>query len=134
MVKNKVKFSLWLSPEVRKEVEDFCRENRHLSQSEFIENAVSFYLAYLHAQKAEMLLPNAVAEMIDGKLEIMMKKLGRMLFKHAVETNITNHLIAADTDLSQQTYEHLRNRSVREVRETNGEITFLDDLKFQKGW
>ena len=54
------------------------------------------------------------------------------MFKLEVESNITNHLIAADSDLNVETYERLRNRSVREVQETNGEISFKDDLIFQK--
>ena len=56
-----------------------------------------------------------------------------MMFKHSVETNITNHILCADTDIDRQTYEHLRNRSVREVLETNGELKFEDALQFQRG-
>lgn len=55
-----------------------------------------------------------------------------MRFKHSVETNITNHILCTDTDIDVPIYEHLRNRSVREVRETNGELTFEDALRFQK--
>ena len=39
---------------------------------------------------------------------------------------------AADTDIDLDTYEKLRARSVREVRETGGSISFQDDLVFQK--
>ncbi|MBR2895920.1 MAG: hypothetical protein IKC03_09760 [Oscillospiraceae bacterium] len=131
---NKSKHAFWLTPEAKTKVETTYQLAQCKSQSEFVEHAIRFYSAYICADHAGDFLPAAIAQVIEGKHNIMMKQLGRMLFKHAVETNITNHLIAADTDLSQQTYEHLRNRSVREVRETNGEITFLDDLKFQKGW
>lgn len=31
-----------------------------------------------------------------------------------------------------ETYEKLRSRSIREVKQTNGEISFKDDLIFQK--
>ena len=130
----KNKHAFWLTPEAKNKVEVTYKLAQCKSQSEFVEQAIRLYAAYVCAEHAGDFLPAAIAQVIEGKHNIMMKQLGRMLFKHAVETNITNHLIAADTDLSQQTYEHLRNRSVREVRETNGEITFLDDLKFQKGW
>ena len=83
-------------------------------------------------ENAGACLPRALSDIIEAKFAIIKKKLGRIMFKHSVETNITNHILAADTDMDQQTYEHLRNRSVREVLETNGEITFLDNLKFQK--
>ena len=54
------------------------------------------------------------------------------MFKQAVECNIVHHIIAADSDLDWDTYERLRVRSLREVQQTNGEISFGDDLIFQK--
>ena len=132
MVKDKVKFTLWLSPEMRKEVECAYREDNCASQSEFIENAIRFYSGYLHAQKASDYLPRVLSEVLEGKFAVIKKKLGRIMFKHSVEANITNHILCSDTDIDLQTYEHLRNRSVREVLETNGELSFKDALKFQK--
>ena len=132
MVKDKVKFTLWLSPEMRKEVELAYREDNCASQSEFIEKAIKFYSGYLHAQKASEYLPRVLSAVLEGKFAVIKKKLGRIMFKHSVETNITNHILCADTDIDQQTYEHLRNRSVREVLETNGELKFDDALRFQK--
>ena len=133
MVKDKVKFTLWLSQEMRKEVEYAYREDNCASQSEFIEKAIKFYSGYLHAQKASEYLPRVLSEVLEGKFAVIKKKLGRIMFKHSVETNITNHILCADTDIDQQTYEHLRNRSVREVLNTNGELKFDDALRFQKG-
>ena len=133
MVKDKVKFTLWLSPEMRKEVELAYREDNCASQSEFIEKAIKFYSGYLRAQKASEYLPRVLSEVLEGKFAVIKKKLGRIMFKHSVETNITNHILCADTDIDQQTYEHLRNRSVREVLNTNGELKFDDALRFQKG-
>ena len=37
-----------------------------------------------------------------------------------------------DTDMDLDTYERLRGRSLREVKQTKGEISFEDDLIFQK--
>lgn len=132
MVKDKVKFTLWLSPEMRKEVEYAYREDNCASQSEFIEKAIRFYSGYIHTQKASNYLPRILSEILDGKFAVIQKKLGRMMFKHSVETNITNHILCADTDIDVPTYQHLRNRSVREVKETNGELTFENALRFQK--
>ena len=133
MVKDKVKFTLWLSPEMRKEVEYAYREDNCTSQSEFIEKAIRFYSGYIHTQKASNYLPHVLGEILEGKFAVLNKKLGRIMFKHSVETNITNHILCADTDIDQPTYERLRNRSVREVLETNGELKFEDALRFQKG-
>ena len=59
-------------------------------------------------------------------------RIGKLLFKQAVEGNIVNHILAADTDMDVETYERLRSRSLREVKQTKGEISFKDDLIFQK--
>ena len=128
----KTKHGFWLPPETKDKVEKFYRVDNCKSQSEFIEKAINFYVGYVCTENAGAFLPRALSDIIEAKFAIIKKKLGRIMFKHSVETNITNHILAADTDMDQQTYEHLRNRSVREVLETNGEITFLDNLKFQK--
>lgn len=132
MVKDKVKFSLWLYLETRAEVEYLWREDNCGSQSKFVEKAIRFYAGYLHTKKASEYLLRVLGDVIEGKSAVIMKKLGKLLFKHSVETNITNHILCADTDIDVPTYQHLRNRSVREVRETNGELTFKDTLIFQK--
>ena len=128
----KTKHGFWLTPETKEKVEKFYRVDNCKSQSEFIEKAINFYVGYVCTENAGAFLPRALSDIIEAKFAIIKKKLGRIMFKHSVETNITNHILAADTDMDQQTSEHLRNRSVREVLETNGEITFLDNLKFQK--
>ena len=132
MVAGKKKFALWLTPEVKSLVESHFREDNCVSQSEYIEKAIRFYTGYLHAEKAGSYLPRTLAEMLDATLDLFAQRMGRLMFKQAVECNITNHMIAADSDVDVDTYQRLRSRSVREVRETNGEISFKDDLVFQK--
>ena len=77
-------------------------------------------------------MPRVLADILISGFGNFGDRMGRLMFKQAVETNIINHLLAADSDLDIPTYEKLRQRSVREVQETNGEISFKDDLIFQK--
>ena len=132
MVTGKNKFALWLTPEGKTLVEDHYRADNCRSQSEYIEKAICFYSGYLDAQKAEQYLPRVLAQMLDAKLDLLGNRIGRLLFKAAVEQNMANHILAADTDIDDATLERLRGRSVREVRETNGQISFKDDLHFQR--
>ncbi len=132
MVIGKEKFTLWISPDAKAKVDYFYKQDNCRSQSEFIEKAVEFYAGYLHTQKASAYLPRVLRDVLEGQFSIVKKKLGRLIFKQAVETNITNHIIAHDTDIDYEQFERLRYRSVREVSQTNGEISFKDDLKFQK--
>ena len=128
----KQRFTLWLSPELREEIHSVYRSDNCTTQSEFIEKALTFYLGYLHASKASEFLPALIGETLDSNFKVFQRKLGRLIFKQAVETNITNHILAYDTDIDLERLEKLRYRSVREVKESNGEITFEDNLKFQK--
>ena len=132
MVEGKVKFALWFAPETRELVSANYRQDNCKSMSEFIEKAVLFYCGYLQASHAEYYLPRVLGSVLQGTLGLFGDRIGRLLFKQAVECNITNHILAADTDIDLDTYEKLRSRSIREVRETGGSISFQDDLVFQK--
>lgn len=55
-------------------------------------------------------------------------RMGRLLFKQAVEANVVCHLLAMDTNMSYYEYEELRELCTREVKITRGEINFMDRL------
>ena len=55
-------------------------------------------------------------------------RVGKLLFKQAVEANLVCHLLAMDTDMSYYEYEELRKLCTREVKITRGEINFMDRL------
>ena len=132
MVEGKIKFPLWIAPETKEIVAKSFQKDNCKSMSEFIEKAILFYDGYLHARRAEYYLPRVLGSVLQGTLGIFADRIGKLLFKLAVESNIGNHILAADTDMDVETYERLRNRSLREVKETRGEISFEDDLIFQK--
>lgn len=132
MVEGKVKFALWFAPETRELVSVNYLQDNCKSMSEFIEKAVLFYCGYLQASHAEYYLPRVLGSVLQGTLGMFGDRIGRLLFKQAVECNISHHILAADTDIDLDTLDKLRARSVREVKQTNGEISFKDDLIFQK--
>ena len=132
MVEGKIKFPLWIAPETKEIVAKSFQKDNCKSMSEFIEKAILFYDGYRHARRAEYYLPCVLGSVLQGTLGIFADRIGKLLFKLAVESNIGNHILAADTDMDVETYERLRNRSLREVKETRGEISFEDDLIFQK--
>lgn len=132
MVEGKIKFPLWIAPETKEIVAENFQKDNCKSMSEFIEKAILFYNGYLHARHAEYYLPRVLGSVLQGTMGLFADRIGKLLFKQAVECNITNHIIAADTDMDLDTYERLRGRSLREVKQTKGEISFEDDLIFQK--
>ena len=47
-------------------------------------------------------------------------RMAKLLFSLTVEHNITNHLLAADVDMTREEYNKMRSGSVREVTSTRG--------------
>ena len=132
MTTEKSRHTVWLRNDAWEDVVSHYRDDNCATQNEYIEKAIRFYTGYLNAENAGAYLPRVLATMLEGKLDMLGSRIGRLLFKLAVECNISNHILAADTDMDVPTYERLRGRSVREVKETNGKISFKDNLIFQR--
>ncbi len=64
--KDKEKFALWVRPTTMQGVRENYREDNCRSQSEFIENAILFYLGYLTADKPKSFLPSMFLSTMKG--------------------------------------------------------------------
>ena len=132
MVKGKQKATIFLTPSMKKKIEENYRADNCRSQSEFVEKAVDFYLGYLNTKNASAFLPEVLSTILIGIMDDFAQRMGKQLYKVAVEQNLCNHILISDTDMDQRTYQLMRGRSVREVDSTNGRITFKEVLDFQK--
>lgn len=132
MSSRKTRFSLWISGDVLERVKaEYAGENCK-TQSEFIEKAIEFYLAYLAADKTDAYLPVATASVIEGTLTGFENRISKLLFKLSVEQAMMMNIIAYDTDIDQVQLDRLRGKCVADVKRTNGQINFKDVLKYQK--
>ena len=129
MTNNKEKYAFWFTPEAKKMVESDVALANCGSQSEFVEKAVRFYDGYLKAQNAGAFLPHAVADVLEGTLGVFANRMAKLLFNLAVEHNITNHLLAADVDMTREDYNKMRGNSVREINSTRGTISLKDVIR-----
>lgn len=132
MVKSKEKFALWLAPDAREMVDAHFSTDNCASRSEYIEKAIRFYTGYLNARDTGAFLPRVLADVLEGKLLVFGEKLGKTLFKLAVQDAVMANLLAADTDVDLQTLETLTGTCVKRVMRTHGALGFEDALKFQK--
>ena len=96
--------------------------------SEYIEKAILFYTGFLYAEKADRYLPKVLQQILSGTLDRFAERIGRQLFKLAVEQNVNNHILASDTDIDARSYQKMRGLSMEEVKRTNGRIDFEDAL------
>ena len=126
MTNNKEKYAFGFTPEAKKMVESDVALGNCGSQSEFVEKAVRFYDGYLKAQNASAFLPHAVADVLEGTLGVFANRMAKLLFNLTVEHNITNHLLAADVDMTRDDYNKMRGNSVREINSTRGTISLKD--------
>ena len=132
MVKGKQKVTVWMTPSVKEQIEDTYRSDKCRTQSEFIEKAVEFYLGYLHTKNAGAFLPEALSAMMTGTLDYYTGRMGSLLFKQGVDLHVLGQIIAYDTDIDEGEYQRLRGKAIRDMKRTNGRISFKDALDFQK--
>ena len=129
----KSRHSVWLSDDVWQEVDAFYKLDNCPTRNEFVEKALRQYCGRLHAERTGAYLPRVLQEVLDGTLGVFGDRLGRLLFKLAVEHNMTNHLLGGDVDMTREEYNKMRGSSVREVSATHGTISFKDVLSFYQG-
>ena len=125
--KENKKHSVWLSKSAWTEVESRYRRDNCSTRNEFIEKAIRFYSGYLDAESADAYLPRVLADVLEGK------RMGHLLFKLSVDQNLMGNILAADIEIDPDELRKARVRCVKEVKETNGEISFEDTVRYQKG-
>ena len=133
MKENKVKFALYLPPEKRAELERRYREDGSRSITAFIERAIDFYLGYLDANSAGAFLPKEIQSAIDGRLGMFEDRMAKLLYKLTVEMDMG---VTAALDCLQIDPDYLRKlraNSVRNVKATNGMLTFEQKARDYEG-
>lgn len=124
--------TIWLSDEAWDEVRRHYHEDNCSAHNEYIEKAIWFYSGYLDTEHADRYLPRVLMDVLEGKLDALGSRIGKLLFKLSVDDVIMANLIAADMDVDLELLAKLRNRCIKEVKATNGEIKFEDAFKYQK--
>ena len=133
MGENRHKHTVWMDDAVWDQVESHYQRDNCSTRNEFIEKAVRFYSGYLDAESAAAYLLRALSDVLEGKLGALGKRMGHLLFKLSVDQNLMGNVLAAGIDIDLDQLRKVRVRCVKEVKETNGEISFEDAVRYQKG-
>ena len=133
MGENRHRHTVWMDDAVWDQVESHYQKDNCSTKNEYIEKAIQFYSGYLNSERAGDYLPRVLADVLEGKLGALGKRMGHLLFKLAVELAITMNLIAAAQDIDRVTLERLRGECVKEVKRINGAFSFDDAVDWQKG-
>ena len=119
--------SFWSTQQLVKEL---CERDNCQSQNEFIEKAIRFYAGYVSGKEAAAYLPPALVTAMRGTVQDSENRIARLLFKLAVEVNMMMNVLAAGMEISEEDLRQLRARCVREVKQTNGNISLKDAVKY----
>ena len=131
--KENKKHSVWLSESAWTDVESRYRQDNCSTRNEFIEKAIRFYSGYLDTESADAYLPRVLADVLERKLGALGERIGRLLFKLSVDQNLMGNILAAGIEIDPDQLRKARVRCVKEVKETNGEISFEDAVRYQQG-
>lgn len=129
MKENKVKFSLYLPPEKKAELERRYREEGCRSITAFIEKAIDFYLGYLNTNSTGAFLPKEIQSAIDGRLGIFEDRMAKLLYKLTVEMDMGMTAALDCIQIDADYVRKLRSNSIRNVKATNGLLTFEQKVR-----
>ena len=123
MAKNE-KFALYLPTEKKAAIQLRYREEGSSSISQFIVHAIDFYLGYLESEKAAAFLSPAISSTINGRLDQFEQRISSLLYKLAVEHDMGMAVLTNYFELDENDLRHQRGKSVKNVKQTNGRLTF----------
>ena len=128
----KRKFALWIRPSLLEEVDSLYKSDNCASRSEFMEKALRFYMGYLSSQENQDYLAHVIPSTVKGIVDESSNRMGRLLFKLAVEQAVLSNILAAVCEVDHQELERLRNQCIQQIRKTNGLLSFDKALSWQK--
>lgn len=129
----KVRFALYVNQSALDLVDKYFEKDNCFSKSEFIENAIRFYVSYLSSDTNIPYLSTVVMSTMDSLLKENTNRLSKLIFKLAVELAITMNVVAANQGVDKEVLKSLRGECIKEVKKTNGIFTFDEADNWQKG-
>ena len=128
----KRRFQLWVMPSTLELADQYYRSDNCASRSEFIEKAIQFYAGYVSSQQNQDYLARVIPATVKGIVDESSNRMGRLLFKMAVELAVSENILAAVCEGDRQELKRLRGQCVEEIKRTNGMISFEQALQWQK--
>ena len=133
MPDDKVRFQMRISPETDQKIAAAMKLANSQSKNEFVENALIFYCGYLSAKNSDDFLPPTLVSAMRGTVQDSENRIARLLFKMTVELSMMMNVLAVGLEINADDLDRLRGQCVRDVKKSNGNITFKDAVEFQNG-
>ena len=127
------RIGLYINQDLLKTCDNAINRTNATSRSDFISNAIEFYIAWLDSKNTTKILTPALESVIGSKILDTEDRIARVLFKQGVERAMLMHVVAATNDITESQLNDLRKICVEEVKRNSGKYKFEDAFRFQKG-
>ena len=122
------RFPLRLDDVTRWKIEYWYKRTDCESRNAFVEKAVNFYADYL-AGLENNILPATIQSAIDGRLGVLEDRMSKLLYKLTVEMDMGMSAVLDCVQVDDNYLRKLRSDSVRNVKDTNGLLTFEQKVR-----
>lgn len=126
MTDEKVKFLMRIDPDTDRKIKAAMPHANCRSQNEFVEDALQFYCNYLASEDVAEFLPPIILHALRGTIQCSEERISRLLFKLAVEMDMMMNVLAVQMNVPDEDLKKLRAQCVRDVKATNGSISYKD--------
>ena len=124
MKETKAKYAIYLYPSQMEEIKSLLEQANAKSQSEFVSDAIRFYIGYLQQGRNVDYLAPIIARTIREEIHSTERNISQILFKLAVESAVVSELQSTQIQVTDTQMEQLRRMCSRIVAENNGIISF----------
>ena len=132
MENEKNRHTVWLTDEAWNLVGGEYKADNCSTQNEYIEKAIRFYTGYRKTDRNERYLTDTISGTLEKRLGALGDRMGKLLFKIAVEESMMMRLLAMDESITSSDLEYLREWAIQAVRKTDGGLSFDDILRAQR--
>ena len=126
------KFAAYFTDKQRAEMERCRKLEGSRSTTEYVRNAVEFYNSYVSNNDAGLFLPRSIKSYLDGRLGQLEDRVSGLLYKQAVELDMVSGILADSFRFTEDDLRRRRAVSVRNVKQTNGRISF--EKRVRESW
>ena len=77
---SKIKKAFWITEDMDREIDAHLKLDNCGSRSEFVMNALKFYVGYLNTKNANAFLPEAISTVLAGTLDGFASRISSLLF------------------------------------------------------
>ena len=127
--KKESQLRIWVTPELIDKMEKTIDETGCPSRSEFVRDAIEFYISYHNQNKNVNFISPIISSVIKNEIDGALRNISAMLFKMAVEESLLTEVLAWYADIDTDNLDNIRELCKYKVATTNGILSFKEVRK-----